>query len=87
MASSSAATLAAACCLHCEELPKGLAVIGDAILGRHRCRSCVRAGLLRLEQVEKENSDLATEDGPLRVMFIMDRRSWESESDGKVIPI
>lgn len=71
MTSSSAAGLAAADRLHWEELPNGLAIVGDLIGGRHRCRSRGWIGLLHLEQVAKERSDLATEAGPLRAMFNM----------------
>ena len=71
MTSSSTAALAAADRLHWEELPNGLAIIGDLIRGRHRCRSRGWVGPLHLEQVEKDSSDLATEAGPLREMFNM----------------
>lgn len=72
MASSSAAALAAADRFHWGELPNDLASIGDRILGKHRCRSRVWAGLLHLEQGERVRSDLAAEGGPLRAMFNMD---------------
>ena len=80
MASSSAATLAAADRFHWEELPNGLAVIGDMICGRHRCRSRVCAGLLHLEHVERNNSDLATEGVPLRATFSMGWRCQANKS-------
>lgn len=70
MSSSSATAFVVANRLPPEVLRKEFTVIGD-IRKRHRCRSCVWIGLLHLELIEREKSDLATEDGPRRAMFNM----------------
>ena len=72
MPSSSATALAAADILHWEELLKGLVIVEYMNRGRRRCIFRVLSGLPHLEHFEREDSDLATEDGPLRAALSMD---------------
>ena len=74
MSSSSATALAAAAILHWEVLPKGLLIVEYMNCGRHRCIFRVLSSLPHLEHFEREDNDLATEDGPLRAALSMDRR-------------
>ena len=69
IASSSATALVATDRLRWDTLRNDFVIRGYAIRGRHCWSSCALTGLLHLELAEKENSDLATEDGPLRAMF------------------
>ena len=72
MSSSSATALAAADILHWEELLKGLVIVEYMNRGRRRCIVRVLSGLPQLEHFEREDSDLATEDEPLRAALSMD---------------
>ena len=48
-------------------------MLGD-VREKYRCGSRVWAGVLYLGKVGEENSDLATEAGPLRAMLNMDHQ-------------
>ena len=58
-----------------DPLRKAGVTLGD-ICERHRCISRARFGVLYLEKVERENSDFAAEEEPLRAMLNM---GWQLE--------
>ena len=78
MASSSATALVAADLLDARlgyslPLRNAFNILGDA-REMNRCRYRVCAGVLYLGRVDTEESDLATEDGPLRAMLNMGKQ-------------